>query len=74
MLAGVVAVRLEPHHEVSARMNRRQSRHLHRIENAEYVELSLLGKVGGVGEDCERDVHDLKVAAPRLPRLAFVDD
>ena len=60
MGADVVAVRFESHDEMRARVNRRQSRHLHRVENSEHIQLSFLRKVGGVCKDGERDVHQAK--------------
>ena len=57
----IVGAALQAHHEVSARMHGRKSADSKRIKNAEDVELSLLGKVGAVGEDCERDMHGQKV-------------
>ena len=57
----IVGAALQPHHEVSTRMHGRKSADSKRIKNAEDVELSLLGKVGAVGEDRERDMHGQKV-------------
>jgi hypothetical protein len=70
----VVAVGFEPDDEMRSRMNGREARDLNGIENAKHIELSFLRKVGGIGENCEGDVHQVKVAAPSLARLAFADD
>jgi hypothetical protein len=61
--AYVVQVALEAHHEVRARVHGGESAYLHGVENAEHIELPLLGEVGGVGEEREGDVHRRKLSA-----------
>ena len=57
----IIGASLQPHDEMRARMYRRKSADSKCIEDAQYVELSLLGKVGAVSEYSERDVHRQKV-------------
>ncbi len=54
-----------------AGMKRRKSTYMKRVEYAEYVELSLLGKIGAIGEYSERDVHRRKVAGLNRERLVY---
>ena len=56
----VSPVPLEPHHEVRARMDRRNGGNLYSVEDAEDVELPFLGKVRGVREEGEGNMHGLK--------------
>jgi hypothetical protein len=57
MRPGVERRSLQVHHEVRARVNRREAADLERIEYAEDVELPLLGEVGCVGEEGEGNLH-----------------
>ena len=57
MCTNVGARAREAHDEVGTRMHRRQRADLHRVEDAEDVELPLLREIGSVGEERECDTH-----------------
>lgn len=57
MLAFILSGPFEPYNKTGARMNSWKSANLDRVEHAEDVEFAFLGKIGGIGEYCERDVH-----------------
>ncbi len=52
-------------------MQGRKSTDMKRIEHAKYVELSLLGKIGSIGEYGKRNVHRRKVAGVNRERLVY---
>jgi hypothetical protein len=46
---------------MGAWMDRRELADLNRVEDAEDVELALLGEVGGVGKESESNAHDSNI-------------
>lgn len=55
--AGVVRPAFQPDDKARARMYRRESANLERVENSQHIQLSFLRKIGSVCKYCERNVH-----------------
>ncbi len=67
MSSRVGGASLDAHDKMCARVHRRKRAHVQRVENPEDIQLSFLGQVCGVGEDCKGYVHILKILDLSMP-------